>query len=234
MITIKKYFTTTQLKMIALALMFLDHIYEFFAYTGSAPVLLTMLGRLSLPLFIFCTAEGFYYTHDRKKYILRLFAFYLLMEALRYYLMFAFPRPDGFVIQNNIFGSILLTVLSVYCIDQIKAHKKEIRHLLSYSILLITIIPLTLFAEGGWFYIFLGIMLYYTRQSRPAQAACFVALCLMVWANDESIRWMMTFAVFFIILYNGKKGEGYKYFFYIFYPAHIALLYVLSVMLYAR
>jgi len=232
MITAREYFTTTQLKMIALGLMLLDHIYGAFSYTGLVPILFTMLGRLSLPLFIFCTAEGFYYTHDRKKYIFRLFIFFLLMEILRYSLVSAFPRPDGLIIRNNIFGSILLTVLSVYCIDQIKAHKREIKHLLPYSIILITIMPLTLFVEGGWFFIFLGIMLYYTRQNRIAQAACFIALCLIIWANNASIQWMMTFAVFFIMLYNGKKGEGYKYFFYIFYPAHIALLYILSVMFY--
>jgi hypothetical protein len=30
------------------------------------------------------------------------------------------------------------------------------------------------------------------------------------------------------MLYNGKRGSGSKYFFYIFYPAHIYLLYLIA------
>jgi len=38
--------------------------------------------------------------------------------------------------------------------------------------------------------------------------------------------------VFPIFLYNGGKGRGMKNFFYIFYPVHIALLYILSTLLF--
>ena len=232
MLTINKYLTSTQIKLIALALMVLDHIYEFFSYTGSVPIWFTMLGRLSLPLFIFCAVEGFYHTRDRKKYMLRLFVFYLIMEVSRYLLMFTLPRPDNFFIQNNIFGTMLITVLAIYCIDRIKAYKRDTRHLFLYSIILMTILPLAPLVEGGWFYVFLGIVLYYTRQNRLAQAIEFIVVCLAVWATDNSFQWMMTFAVLIIMLYNGEKGKGYKYLFYIFYPVHIWLLYILSVIFY--
>lgn len=41
-------------------------------------------------------------------------------------------------------------------------------------------------------------------------------------------QWMMIFALPIMLLYNGEKGKGYKYFFYIFYPLHIYLLYILG------
>ena len=48
----------TQLKTIALALMVLDHIHYFFEFTGCIPTVFNMLGRLSAPLFLFCTVEA--------------------------------------------------------------------------------------------------------------------------------------------------------------------------------
>ena len=54
----KKGLDGTQLKTIALVLMVLDHIHYFFEFTGCIPTVFNMLGRLSAPLFLFCTVEG--------------------------------------------------------------------------------------------------------------------------------------------------------------------------------
>lgn len=39
------------------------------------------------------------------------------------------------------------------------------------------------------------------------------------------------FAILPIILYNGRRGLKMKYFFYVFYPLHLALLYLISVLM---
>ena len=39
----------------------------------------------------------------------------------------------------------------------------------------------------------------------------------------KNYQWMMLAALPIILLYNGKKGKGHKYFFYIFYPIHIVI-----------
>lgn len=46
--------------------------------------------------------------------------------------------------------------------------------------------------------------------------------------DKYSIQWMMIGALPFILLYNGKKGKSMKYFFYIFYPVHILIFFILS------
>lgn len=44
----------------------------------------------------------------------------------------------------------------------------------------------------------------------------------------ENYQWMMIFALPILLLYNGEKGKSAKKFFYIFYPAHIVVLSLLS------
>ena len=72
--------TGTALKTIALVLMVMDHIHYFFEFTGVVPEWFSMLARLSAPLFLFCTVEGFAHTHDRKRYFLRIWAIGAAMQ----------------------------------------------------------------------------------------------------------------------------------------------------------
>ena len=51
------------IKTVALVLMVLDHIHYFFEFTGCIPTVFSMLGRLSAPLFLFCTVEGLSLIH---------------------------------------------------------------------------------------------------------------------------------------------------------------------------
>ena len=68
---IKKLCNATNLKYLAIVLMFLDHIHQMFEGMG-APLWLTMLGRLVFPIFLFLAADSFHYTHDRMAFLRRL------------------------------------------------------------------------------------------------------------------------------------------------------------------
>ena len=108
----KKGLDGTQLKTIALVLMVLDHIHYFFEFTGCIPTVFSMLGRLSAPLFLFCTVEGFAHTHDRRRYFIRIWAIGAAMAALEFFMIYAkaFRRGDGFYPQNAIFQDLVLAV----------------------------------------------------------------------------------------------------------------------------
>ncbi len=41
-------------------------------------------------------------------------------------------------------------------------------------------------------------------------------------------QWMMIFSLPLILLYNGKRGKGWKKFFYVYYPLHIYVLAIIS------
>ena len=79
--------TGTALKTIALVLMVMDHIHYFFEFTGVVPEWFSMLARLSAPLFLFCTVEGFAHTHDRRRYFLRIWAIGTAMGTVEFFML---------------------------------------------------------------------------------------------------------------------------------------------------
>jgi hypothetical protein len=48
------------------------------------------------------------------------------------------------------------------------------------------------------------------------------------WYEFQYDQWLMVLALPIILMYNGEKGKGYKYFFYIFYPVHIYALFIIG------
>ncbi|MGO0861946.1 TraX family protein, partial [Clostridioides difficile] len=72
---------------------------------------------------------------------------------------------------------------------------------------------------------------------------CYVLMCMFIFVamagGDYSLKksllenyqWMMIASLPFMLLYNGEKGKSMKYLFYLYYPIHIYLLYILGVYL---
>jgi hypothetical protein len=101
-------------------------------------------------------------------------------------------------------------------------------------------LPNPILVEGGIVFVILGVILYLFRDNRKVQVITFIVVSLLslilgsgfnlnaVFVKDY--QWMMIFASIFMLLYNGEKGNGNKQFFYIFYPAHIYIFYIISVL----
>ena len=47
----------------------------------------------------------------------------------------------------------------------------------------------------------------------------------------QNYQWMMIMALPFMLVYNSKRGKKMKYFFYIFYPVHIVILFYIGKMI---
>ncbi|MBP1046878.1 hypothetical protein I6N96_11420 [Enterococcus sp. BWM-S5] len=97
--------------------------------------------------------------------------------------------------------------------------------------------PTTLLAENS-IMIYLATVLYLLRNNRLLQCLA-IAIVSALYAGLDiqgmfttNIQWMMVFAIVPILLYNGQKGKGMKQFFYLFYPAHIWLLYIIASVIY--
>lgn len=196
------------LKYLAMALMVLDHIEYFFAYTGKVPLVFSQLGRLAAPLFLFCLIEGFTHTHDRRKYFLRIYLLSVIMGAIQfsfYNIGYVLVRPDGFFPQNQMLASFAILLVVLQGFDWC-GHKKWGRGLtailipvclpyfavvlmsafqnpawnFSLNLLAFTLLPMHSFImDGGTATLLFGIVLYLFRKNRIRQAAAFVITCIL-------------------------------------------------------
>ena len=109
-----------------------------------------------------------------------------------------------------------------------------------------TVLPThTSISDGGTWLLLTGIAMYLCHKNLKKEVLAFVTVSL-VWVlmgivlsrpsfQDlmfRYIEWMEIFAAPLMLCYNGKRGNGSKYLFYVFYPTHIYLLYALSVLFY--
>lgn len=114
------------------------------------------------------------------------------------------------------------------------------------NLLNFTVLPVhTLISDGGTWLLLTGIAMYLCHKNLKKEVLAFVSVSL-VWVlmaivlsrpsfHDlmfKYFEWMEIFAAPLMLCYNGQRGKGSKYLFYVFYPTHIYLLYALSVIFY--
>lgn len=184
-----------------------------------------ILGSIAFPIFCFMIAEGFLHTHDRIKYGLRVGLFALISEIP--YDLAHYQKMFCFSLQNVMFTLCIgiFTLLAISMIDERCKERKSLRIVL--TIITIAVGMGLAFVVRGE-YVFIGVLiialLYLLRNTGYFRMFAFIPMLIVSpWA---------LFAVIPILLYNGKRGKGPKYFFYIFYPLHFLVFagvsYILS------
>ena len=177
-----------------------------------------MIGRIAFPIFCFLLVEGFVHTSNRKKYAIRL-AIFALISEIPFDLAFH-SKILEFTYQNVFFtlasGCVVLMIYSII-------EEKE------FQTPFLKIIFQILVSMAGMFmaeilhtdYGALGVMaivlFYIVRRNRFCQIA---AGCILFIEKITAL-----FAFLPIIIYNGKRGLNVKWVFYIFYPAHLLILF---------
>lgn len=289
----------TNLKIIAVICMTLDHLSTYL----NAPLPLRYVGRIAAVIFFFCAAESAVHTHDRKRYMLRLYKMSLLMTILSVVVPFilnnwftskTFSSPT-----NNIFTELLPGVWIIDILDSTKSNpkkrKKRFRNFILYQLATIPlwfILEITvglhlhlpeqaycwplgsIFLSEGNIWLTLLIPLFYCwRNSKKKLAIGYLTFCIIYtiitvpqlparifWFTNAHVSQLaeivgnlfsilgfdamqtvmpvsesllkynfqcfMILALPLLLLYNGKRGKGYKRFFYGYYPAHIYVLYI--------
>lgn len=182
------------------------------------------IGRIAFPIFCFLLVEGCYHTKSVKKYGIRMALFALLSE-IPFDLAFQNTFLE-FTYQNVFFTLTIALVIIAACrkIAESTTKKPLIKCLLQLGCLFLgMVVAQLLHTDYGAFGVF-AVWILYLFYGRGKQ---------MLTAGVLTFLWEVTapFAFVPIKYYNGKRGISLKYFFYLFYPLHILLLYLLCVML---
>ena len=211
--------------------MVLDHVGDLF-FPGV--LWLRMAGRIAMPVFSFCIAEGYAHTRDRKRYLLRMGLFALISEIP---FDLAFEGRIGFGHQN-IMLTFFLSILALELFDRIRGGKDPRRERFSIGRTLLGIVTIGamaglavfLHADYTCFAVVAVFLFYVFRDAHPA-VRCGTGVAFLALTRTMSYYCATGFSFIPLILYNGKRGRGLKWLFYAFYPGHLLVLYLLQVLL---
>ena len=216
------------LKLIAACTMLIDHVgYVLF----SDALWLRCIGRIAFPLFCFLMAEGCVYTHDRRKYALRLLVFALLSE-IPFNLMNTGTPWD--LSHQNVLWTLLAGALLCWLVDWALQKRTAPVFVLTGAAMVVAFCLLEIGNTdyGGWGML-LVVMFYAVRRAPSGTVSkmtaqtfglAFFSIAIMGGLSVE--LWSLA-ALIPIWLYNGQRGfspKAVQYGFYAFYPAHILVL----------
>ena len=229
------FFTANKLKMIAIILMLLDHFVVIFIQEESVlHMVLIIPGRIVSPIICFLISEGYHYTSNRKNYIFRLFVL-AVVSHIPFNIAFNHslsPLEATSVIWALVMGLVALTAL-----------KSNLPVVLKPLILVLCCIAAY---TANWNFIavlwIVAFGLFHGNFKRQMVAFCAVGIVcnLMpsylryIFSSGNYLHWYQLgifLAVPFLALYSGKLGKKSKamsYSFYVFYPMHLILLFILN------
>ena len=103
--------STSQLKLIALITMIIDHV-GLALFNDNA--VMRNVGRIAFPLYVFVLVEGFFFTASRAKYLARLLVFALISEVPFDLGLYGYsPRWS----HQNVFITLTLGMAAIICMD---------------------------------------------------------------------------------------------------------------------
>lgn len=226
------------LKIIACFTMFIDHV-GYIVFDGHSSWF-NYVGRLAFPIFAFQISEGYIHTHDVKKYFLRL-------------ILFAFISQIPFLLFHSIINNELgLNVIFTLFLGLIAIiiYDKYNKFVGVFSAIIFGIIAHFLNSDYSFYGVGITFLFYVFNKNKCLLAISFIIATLMQYSylilvyynyGFEFLKNVFIiylpyfictiFSIIIILCYNKKKGPSTKYFFYLFYPLHMILIYILSFVL---
>ena len=219
----KGILNSNHLKLIAAFAMLLDH-----AGILLFPrvQLLRVIGRLAYPIFAFMIAEGCRYTGHKLRYFLMVFGLGAACQLVYY-----FASGDTYL---NILLTFSLSILLIYLLQQSQQANTWQKQAL-WSVLfcagflgtygLHRVLTIDYGFWGTMTPVFVAFALGKGKTGSKLPVLMLFAGLLLLGADLGGIQYYALLSLPLLLLYNGTRGSvNMKYFFYIFYPVHLAVL----------
>jgi len=223
------------LKIIAFVTMIIDHIGAIFF---PEVAIFRIIGRISFPIFCFFIAEGFFYTKSRKNYV-----FTLIICLIVSWVPFCLALDNSFY-TANVIGCFLLSLVGMYLVDLFVKNKTNWCVRISTTVLyliIVLILWLLMIVPEGVLGVLLPVVFYVFRKNKRWQLisasivlVLYSSLHLLNGYNSifDIIQFFSLFAILILAFYNGEKGKlNLKYMFYVGYPMHFIILYMINLIL---
>jgi len=222
--------TGNQLKIIALITMTCDHVGKELLQDLA---ILQIIGRLAFPIFAYMIAEGAQYTRNRRKYLLTMAGLALVCQIVY------------FVAMGSLYQCVLVTfslsIGLIYLFDHARSERTPAAWAIAVTALVTVYfvseqLPMVLshtdfMIDYGFAGIMLPVVVYPLRNKWEKLVAATLVLIMMC-IPDGGIQWYSLLSVVLLALYNGKRGKRkLKNLFYIYYPLHLAAIYVISLLI---
>ena len=237
-----KKLSAYHIKYIAVFSMLLDHIGVIYkdSLSNNVYFILRLVGRLSFPLFCFLLVEGFFHTRNRKKYQQRLFIFAILSE-IPYDLAFQhLPAnvfsPDTLLVafqQQNVLFTLFLGFTAMLRMEKVQQYRQYSIYKNIDTLILFCCLSEILQTDCGAAGILCIFFFYsfYKKNKKNATGFTIKEILISI-APAALLTYIPPFPVqisafadsLILSRYNGERGKGMKYFFYLFYPIHLLLL----------
>ena len=206
------------LKWIAVLTMVIDHVG---AILFPDQIWMRVIGRVAFPIFCFLIVEGFFHTHDVRRYMGRIGVFALISE-IPYDLAFR-GVPLEYAHQNVFFtltlGLILLWVLE-RCREQLL--------LCAGAFAVLCFLAQALHMDYGAGGLLMVFAFYLAQQGTSPWIGWGIFVFINLFGYAGGVQWAAILALLPIGLYSGKAGKKKQRFFYWIYPLHLLLLWIIE------
>jgi hypothetical protein len=213
--------------------------------TNHIAIIMHILGRIACPIFCYFIVQGYIHTKNFNKYLSRILVFALISHIP--YVLTSFNYIDIYSLIPGYYGIFNQTSIlwGLACgLLLIKANDSNLKNI--YKILLSILICLISF-PSDWSCVaplIIFFMWVYKDNFMKQMISMFLMIITYGIVYYFAINKIYAFLQFGVILsvpllylYNGSRGNNIKlnkfmkWFFYIYYPAHLLLIYLFTIII---